>query len=515
MTAPNSLRVLVTGATGYIGGRLVPELLDAGHQVRVLSRNPHQLSATPWHDRVEVSAGDILDADATAASLVDVDVAYYLVHSLGSGRRFESTDRIAALQFGRLARDAGVSRIVYLGGLYPAHQELSPHLRSRKEVGEILLASGVPTIVLRAAVIIGSGSASFEMLRYLSERLPIMITPRWVSSRIQPIAVRDVLRYLVTAAVLPAGVAGGYDIGGPEVLTYRQMMQRYTAVAGLRARIILPINVLTPQLSSRWIGIVTPIPTWLAQPLVASLINEVVVNDHPVAEIMPDPPEGLLGFDRSVELALARVREAKVLTRWSGATEPGAPSDPLPSDPDWAGGSLYVDERSRPVRASQQTLWRVIERIGGENGWYSWPLAWAIRGWLDRAWGGPGLSRGRRSPLDLVIGDAVDWWRVEEMTPATLLRLRAEMRVPGLAWLELRVSQDPVGRTIFTQRAVFHPRGLLGHLYWAAVSPFHGVVFGGMQRNVALAAQRLEADTVHAERLDRIEEALLGSSATR
>lgn len=501
--------VLVTGATGYIGGRLVPELLRAGYRVRVLTRHPPRLEALPWVGQVEVAKGDVLDGEAVAAATAGVDVAYYLVHSIASGRRFERTDRAAARTFGGAAREAGVGRIIYLGGLYPSHQELSPHLESRKEVGEILLASGVPTIVLRAAVIIGSGSASFEMLRYLTERLPFMITPRWVSTRIQPIAVRDVLRYLVATAGLPEGVVGGYDVGGPEVLTYREMMQRYARVAGLPRRLVLPVHVMTPRLSSHWVGVVTPIPNSLARPLVASLVNEVIVSDHPVSTIIPDPREGLLGFDRAVELALARVREAEVLTRWSGTSAPGAPSDPLPSDPDWAGGSLYTDDRSRLVRASPQTLWRVIEGIGGENGWYSWPLAWAVRGWLDRAAGGPGLARGRRSPLDLLIGDSVDWWRVEAVREPTLLRLRAEMRVPGAAWLELHVLQDPVGRTIFRQRAVFHPRGLLGHLYWAAVAPFHGVVFGGMQRNVALAAQRLERETVHAERLDRLEDALL------
>jgi hypothetical protein len=341
-------------------------------------------------------------------------------------------------------------------------------------------------------VIIGSGSASFEMLRYLTERLPVMITPRWVRTRIQPIAIRDVLRYLVGSATLPADVNRAFDIGGPDVLTYRDMMQRYAAVAGLPRRVILPVNVLTPRLSSHWVGVVTPVPNSLARPLVESLVHEVVVKDRDITRYVPDPPEGLLGFEGAVELALKKIGEADVATRWSSASTPGAPSDPLPSDPRWAGGSLYIDDRSSPVAASPASLWSVIAGIGGVNGWYSWALAWRVRGWLDVVSGGPGLRRGRRLPHDVRVGDALDWWRVEEVQEQALLRLRAEMRLPGLAWLDLRVEADEQGRTVFRQVAYFHPRGLLGQLYWRAVTPFHGVVFGGMQRNVARAAEEYE-----------------------
>ncbi|MFC5380296.1 SDR family oxidoreductase [Aquipuribacter nitratireducens] len=486
--------VLVTGATGYVGGRLVPELLRAGYRVRALARHPERLGGQPWRDEVEVVRGDALDEDAVRAALDGVDVAYYLIHSLASGPRFEALDREAARLFAREARDARVGRIVYLGGLHPDEATLSPHMRSRREVGEIFLASGVPTTVLRAAVILGSGSASFEMLRYLTERLPAMITPRWVRNRIQPIAVRDVLRYLVGVAALPPHVSRAFDIGGPDVLTYTDMMQRYAAVAGLGRRVILPLNVLSPGLSAHWVGLVTPVPHRIAKPLVESLVHEVVATDDDIRAWVPDPPEGRLGFDRAVELALQRVKEATVLTRWSSASLPGTPSDPLPSDPEWAGGSLYVDERATPVRASPEHLWSVIQGIGGENGWYSWPLAWSVRGWLDRFSGGPGLTRGRRDPARVTVGDALDWWRVEEVQELRLLRLRAEMKVPGMAWLELRVEQDPVGRTLFRQRAVFHPRGLPGEAYWLAVLPFHAFVFGGMQQNVALAAERLERE---------------------
>jgi uncharacterized protein YbjT (DUF2867 family) len=482
---------LVTGATGYIGGRLVPELLAAGFRVRAMARGASRLRDRDWVERVDVVEADATDASAVLRALQGVDVAYYLLHALATGRDFAARDRATADTFAAQARAAGVRRIVYLGGLHASSGPTSPHLRSRAEVGDILLASGVPTAVLQAAVIIGSGSASFEMLRHLTERLPVMVTPRWVDTRIQPIAVRDVLRYLVGAASLPPDVSRTFDVGGPDVLTYRDMMQRYARVAGLRERRVLPVPVLTPSLSSHWVGLVTPVPRSIARPLVDSLVCEVVVEERDIARFVPDPPEGLVGFERAVRLALAKVQNLDVATSWASASTPGAPSDPLPGDPDWAGGSLYVDDRSRVVDAGPEELWSVLEGIGGDNGWYSWPLGWRARGLLDRAVGGPGLRRGRRHPGRLRTGDAVDWWRVEHVEPRTLLRLRAEMRLPGLAWLELAVGTDDEGRTVFRQRALFHPHGLLGHAYWAAVAPFHGVVFGGMQRNIARAAEAL------------------------
>ncbi|MGX1885833.1 SDR family oxidoreductase [Streptomyces sp. NPDC055287] len=488
------LRCLVTGATGYIGGRLVPELLGAGHQVRCLARSPGKLRDHPWADRVEVVRGDVTDEGSVRDAMRGVDVAYYLVHALGTGKDFERTDRRAAEIFGEQARAAGVRRIVYLGGLTPRdvpEHELSPHLRSRAEVGAILLGSGVPTTVLRAAVIIGSGSASFEMLRYLTERLPVMVTPSWVRTRIQPIAVRDVLRYLVGSADMPAEVNRAFDIGGTDVVTYRDMMRRYAAVAGLPRRLIVPVPVLTPGLSSHWVGLVTPVPHSIARPLAESLRHEVVCHEHDIATYVPDPPGSPVGVDRALALALQRVRDARVATRWSSASVPGAPSDPLPTDPDWAGGSLYTDRRELTVDASPQDLWRVIEGVGGENGWYSFPLAWAVRGWADRLVGGVGLRRGRRDAHRLRVGDSLDFWRVEEIERGRLLRLRAEMRLPGLAWLEMYAERDEAGCTRYRQRALFHPHGLLGHAYWWSVAPFHAVVFGGMARNIALAAEGL------------------------
>jgi uncharacterized protein YbjT (DUF2867 family) len=479
---------LVTGATGYIGGRLVPELLDAGFRVRCMSRSPERLRDHPWATWVEQVRADATDQEAVRRALNGIDVAYYLIHSLGSGHSFEEADRRAARTFAVAAGAASVRRVVYLGGLDPGGQGLSPHLRSRGEVGQILLDAQVPAAVLRAAVILGSGSASFEMLRYLTERLPVMVTPRWVHSRIQPIAIRDVLRYLVACASLPAEVNRSFDIGGPDVLTYADMMRRYAVIAGLPRRVILPVPLLTPGLSSLWVGLVTPVPSSLARPLVESLRHEVVCREHDIADYVPDPPEGLIGFERAVELALQRVREANVSTRWSSAAIPGAPSDPLPTDPDWAGGSLYSDDREQTVHASPRAVWRVIEGIGGQRGWYSFPLAWTVRGMIDRLLGGVGMRRGRRDPDRLFVGESLDFWRVEEVQAGRLLRLRAEMRLPGLAWLELGVRSDG-GRTIYTQRALFHPHGLLGHVYWWAIWPFHGVVFGGMKRNIAHAAE--------------------------
>ncbi|BBB01524.1 putative oxidoreductase [Actinacidiphila reveromycinica] len=485
----------MTGATGYIGGRLVPQLLDAGYAVRCLARTPVKLRDHPWADRVEIAAGDVLDREAVGAALRDVEVAYYLVHALGSGSGFEHTDRRAARIFAEQARIAGVRRIVYLGGLTPQGVptgELSPHLRSRAEVGEILLASGVPTTVLRAAVILGSGSASFEMLRYLTERLPAMVTPSWVRTRLQPIGIRDVLRYLVGSAAMPPEVNRAFDIGGTGVVTYRDMMRRYAEVAGLPRRVIVPVPVLTPRLSSHWVGLVTPVPAGVARPLAESLRHEVVCHEHDIARYVPDPPGGPLDVDSALRLALQRVRDAEVTTRWSSASVPGAPSDPLPTDPDWAGGSLYTDVREARVDASPAGLWRVIEGVGGEHGWYSFPLAWAVRGWLDRLVGGVGLRRGRRDAQRLRVGDSLDFWRVEEIERGRLLRLRAEMRLPGPAWLEMCAGTDAEGRTRYRQRAVFQPHGLFGHLYWWSVSPFHAVVFGGMARNIARAAARAD-----------------------
>jgi uncharacterized protein YbjT (DUF2867 family) len=481
---------LVTGATGYVGGRLVPQLLAAGHRVRVLARHPDKLRDIPWAGDVDVFAGDAADPASVRAAMEGMDVAYYLLHSLQEGPQLEAAEHAIAQTFADGARESGLRRIVYLGGLAPEipAADMSAHMRSRVDVGATLRASGVPTAELRAAVIIGSGSASFEMLRYLTERLPAMITPRWVRSQTQPIAIRDVLRYLVGAIDLPADVSRTFDIGGPEVLTYQEMMIRYAAVAGLRPRVILPINLLTPNLSSHWVNVVTPVPKAIARPLVQSLRHPSVCHEHDIAAYLPDPPGGLISFDEAVRLALTRIQDAQVITRWSGASVPGAPSDPLPSDPDWAGGSLLEDVRDMRTIASPEQVWAALERIGGENGWYASDFLWQVRGFLDRMVGGVGLRRGRRDPEVLVVGDVVDFWRVEERLPPRLLRLRAEMRNPGLAWLEFTV--EPVGSgSLVRQRAVFYPRGLAGQAYWWSVAPFHALVFPPMLKHIVERAE--------------------------
>lgn len=480
-------RVLVLGASGYIGGRLVPRLLNAGYTVRVLVRDPARLDAFTWGGRVQVVAGDATDRGAVERAVGGIDVLYYLVHSMAGGAAFADADRRAAETVAAAAAAASVRRIVYLGGLHPEDAPLSPHLCSRVEVGRTLMASGVPTIVLQAGVVIGSGSASFEMVRHLTEVLPYMPAPRWVRNRIQPIAVRDVLHYLLGAARVPPNVNRAVDIGGPDVLRYGQMMNGYALEAGLRQRPIAALPVLTPRLASLWVNLVTPIPAAIARPLVASLQNECVVKDRAVDALIPPPADGLTPYRTAVRLALSRVEEDAVETSWQDAEVLGVPSDPLPSDPEWAGRTVFTDVRTARTTASPEALWRVIEGIGGENGWYSSPLLWAVRGWIDRLVGGIGLARGRRSRERLAVGDALDFWRVEALEPGRMLRLRAEMKVPGLAWLELRASPDGDGSR-YDQRAVFFPRGLAGRVYWFAVLPFHGFIFAGMASRITAAA---------------------------
>ncbi|GAA1029541.1 SDR family oxidoreductase [Virgisporangium ochraceum] len=483
------MRVLVTGATGYVGGRLAPRLVARGHEVRCLTRSAGRLRDVPWAEDVEIVEGNVADPASLRAAMEGTDVVYYLVHSLGR-KGFEKLDRDGAANVAAAATAAGVKRIIYLGGPDPDNPQASAHLRSRHEVAEILLKGETPAVVLRAPIIIGSGSASFEMLRYLTERLPAMVCPRWVRNRIQPIAIRDVLHYLIGMAEVTDDINRAFDIGGPDVLTYEQMMRRYAAVAGLRRRLIVPVRALSPWLSAHWVGLVTPVPNAIARPLVGSLIHEAVAREHDIARHVADPDRGLTGFDEAVRLALKRIRDADVETRWTGSSWPGTPAaEPLPTDPNWSGGTVYTDQRESRVDASPEELWRVVTAIGAETGWYSFPLAWAVRGWLDRAVGGVVLRRGRRDPSHLYLGEAVDFWRVEEIVPGELLRLRAEMRLPGRAWLEMRVKPgDRDSTAIYCQRAVFLPRGLAGHAYWAAVTPFHGIIFAGMARNIAKAA---------------------------
>ncbi|UFS60099.1 SDR family oxidoreductase [Subtercola endophyticus] len=494
-TQPESTQrtALVTGATGYVGGRLVPRLLDAGFAVRVLVRSPVKLADVPWADRVQIVKGDLSDRDSLEGAFDGIDVLYYLVHSMGSSGNFDGTELASAKNVASVALHSGVKRIVYLGGLHPRGVELSRHLRSRTAVGSILLQSGVPTVALQAGVVIGSGSTSFEMIRHLTEVLPYMPAPKWVRNRIQPIAIRDVLYYLVKAADIEVQLNRTFDIGGPDVLRYGQMMNGYAVEAGLNQRPIASLPVFTPWLASQWVNLVSPIPRSLAVPIIESLQFECVASEHDIRAYIPDPAGGLTGYRRSVRLALEKMRSGQVETSWQDSDVQGAPADTLPSDPDWAGHTVYTDLQVRETDARPGDVWRVIEGIGGDNGWYSFPLAWAVRGWADKVVGGVGLRRGRRNPDHLHTGDALDFWRVEQIKRGSFLRLRAEMRVPGPAWLEMGVEAREGGGSVYTQRAIFFPRGLAGRLYWYSILPFHGFIFPGMANRITQTAG-IEAD---------------------
>lgn len=489
MTQPEGGRrepVLVTGASGYIGGRLVPRLLDAGHRVRCLARSPEKLETRPWASdpRVEIVRADIGDSDL-AASLRGCSSAFYLVHSmLAAGREYADEDLRLARNFARAAEVAGLRRVLYLGGLGETGANLSEHLSSRREVESALAGGSAEVTVLRAAMIIGAGSASFEILRYLVERLPMMVTPRWVSTACQPIAVDNVLNYLVMALENPATSGLTLDIGGPEVRSYSEIMQTMAQCLGLRRRVIVPLPVLTPRLSSLWIHLVTPISRHIARPLAEGLRNPVVARSTEVRSLMP---QELLTIEQAIRSALTASEGGSLLTSWSDA-------GPILGDPDWAGGTHYIDQRATEVAASPASAFRAVCRIGGTNGWYAANFLWKVRGWIDRLVGGPGLRRGRRDSNRLRFGDALDFWRVVRIEQDRRLELRAEMRLPGIATLEFRLEPtDSPGLTGLVQIARFKPRGLLGILYWFAVYPLHGVVFQGMLNGVRKSAEEIEA----------------------
>ncbi len=481
MTDTPPLRALVTGSTGYIGGRLVPALLAHGWRVRVLVRTPAKLARAPWSEQVEVVAGDL--GGSLDEAMAQVDVAVYLVHSLGQGASWAALERSHARSFADAARRAGVSRIVYLGGLGDDRDRLSQHLASRHEVGQILSASGVPTIELRAGVVIGSGSASFEMLRYLVDVLPVMVTPRWVSTRCQPIAVSDV-RDLLVRAISEEGLTPGiYEVAGPDVMTYEEMMQRYARLAGLTRRRLLRVPLLTPRLSSHWVGLVTPVPAPLAAELVESLINEVVVSSEavPTATLLGREP---LPFDEAVTRALHVTRGDGPPTSFTDADYDVFSAQA--TDPQWAGGTVLRDVRTTIVEASAAQTFSAVCGLGGTTGWYAGDALWRLRGLLDAVTGGPGMRRGR--PATLRVGDPLDFWRVVELDSPRRLVLRAEMRLPGTAFLTFEVAEREARTSLLTQSALFYPRGLLGRLYWYAVAPFHRFVFPGLLRGLRRAA---------------------------
>ncbi len=478
-------RILVTGATGYVGGRLVPELLDAGLDVRCLVRSPAKLDDRPWTGRVDIVRGDVADAASLAPAMAGVDAAYFLVHGMGTTSDFSTSDDAAAATFRDAAADAGVGQLVYLGGLGRDDADLSEHLRSRHDVGATLADGPVPVTELRAAVVIGSGSASFEMLRHLTEVLPVMVTPRWVRTRCQPIAVRDVLAYLVGVLGRPEALGRVLEIGGPDVVTYAEMMALYADVAGLRRRVVVPVPLLTPRLSSYWVGLVTPLPAGLARPLIDSLENEVVVHDHAIEAIVP---RTLLPLRDAIGAALERTRDLEVTTSWADAELAGRrPSDPMPTDPHWSGGVVLDDCREVDTPAPVERVFQAVNGVGGRRGWYVAEPFWDLRGFADRLLGGPGMRRGRRHPDRMRVGDAVDFFRVEAVVPNRLVRLRAEMRVPGAAWLEWTMEPTATG-THLVQRARFHPRGVWGRAYWYALLPFHHVIFQRLATRLAAAA---------------------------
>lgn len=482
------MRVAVIGATGYVGGRLVPELLAAGHEVRCLARNPHKLDEVEWRDQVEVVAADVLEEASLAPAFADVEAVYYLVHAMSNAGDFEQKDRTGAENTRRAAEAAGVARIVYLGGLGlddPEH--LSDHLASRHEVGDVLAAGSVPVTELRAAVIIGSGSVSFEMLRHLAEVLPAMICPRWVTTtRCQPVAISDVLHYLVEVLALPDTAGRVLDIGGPDVLTYRDMMDRYAEVAGLRRRLIIPVPLLTPRLSSHWINLVTPLPYVLAKPLVDSLINDVVVRDqHDIGRFVDHEP---IGLTEALRRSLAKVQDLQIQTSWMDAAGQRAAAEPMPQDPGWAGGTVFEDQQVVDTVAAPRAVFATVTGVGGSRGWYVANSLWALRGALDKLLGGVGMRRGRRHPDHLRVGDALDFFRVEAIESPSLLRLRAEMKVPGDAWLEWRVDEVD-GATQLRQIARFHPRGVVGRLYWWLLLPIHKVMWKRLAERLVAAAE--------------------------
>jgi uncharacterized protein YbjT (DUF2867 family) len=490
MSAPIQTRkFLITGASGYVGGRLVRTLVDEKFDIRILVRDRNKVKGQPWASAVEISEGSAENRADLDAALVGVHTAYYLLHSINLGPNFHEVEAEMARNFAQAAEAAGVAQIVYLGGI-ANDVNISKHLASRARTGTELASTSVPVMELRAGIIIGSGSASFEMLRHLTHRLPIMTTPKWVMNRTHPIAIRDVLYYLKSAAELKEPVGKVFDIGGPEVLTYADMMQKFAKLSGLKKRWIIKIPVLTPGLSSLWIGLVTPVPTALARPLVGSLISEVVADPaKSINAVIPPPPEGLTDVATAINLALSKITDHGVETRWSDATGPTAPWQKAQGDPEWAGESVLSDRREALTDVSIEKIWRQIEGIGGEHGWFGSDFLWWGRGVLDRFVGGVGLRRGRRDPDYLRVGESLDFWRVEALEQGHRLKLYAEMVLPGKAWLEFTVTSEN-GKTRIVQEATFNPRGLGGQLYWYLISPFHFFVFPTMLRNIIKKAAK-------------------------
>ncbi len=473
-------RILLTGATGYIGGRLLRFLQMEGYPVRCIARRPESL-----RDRIdtgtEVVKGDVLDLDSLKCAMKRIHTAYYLIHSMAAAQDFEATDRKAAECFGDAARSQGVRRIIYLGGLGSDSGRLSAHLRSRQEVGEILGRCGVQVIEFRASIIIGSGSISFEMIRSLVERLPMMITPRWVDVRAQPIAIDDVLQYLRGALDAPVSESCIYEIGGPDQVSYGELMLEYARQRRLR-RLMIRVPVLTPRLSSLWLGLVTPLYARVGRKLVDSIRHPSVVQDNTALRAYSVRPCGMReAIFRTLHSEDRKFAEGK----WSDTLSSGISSDLLGGGVRF--GNRIVDSRSMRIAVSPAKAFAVVQRIGGTTGWYYGNWLWRIRGWLDLLAGGVGMRRGRRDPVQLKAGDDLDCWRVEALEPGGRLLLRAEMKLPGRAWLEFEVAEDREG-SLIRQTAIFDPLGLTGLAYWYVTYPLHRIIFAGMLRAIARTA---------------------------
>jgi uncharacterized protein YbjT (DUF2867 family) len=481
-------KILVTGATGYIGGRLVPYLLKKGYALRVLVRDPERLKGRPWQNQVEIIKGDVLDPQSLTNAMDGIEAVYYLIHSMTGGEDFHKRDLMAARNFGMAAKNAAVKQIIYLGGLGDPQADLSEHLKSRQETGFVLGEAGVPVTEFRAAIIVGSGSISFEMVRNLTERLPVMICPRWVFTRVQPIGIEDVLAYLATALEVSESRGKVIEIGGSDVLTYGDMMTIYAEIRGLK-RILIPVPVLSPSLSSHWVHWMTPVPASITRPLVEGLRNEVIVRDHLAKEIFPDIQP--VDYRFAVKKALQVLEAGHVDTRWTDSLVSSQGQNLITNLETKEG--MIIDQRQVTVAAAPKKVFQVFSCLGGEKGWLFFDWAWQFRGTIDRLLGGVGIRRGRRDPQLLRIGDAVDFWRVEaveERSDFYLLRLRSEMKLPGEAWLQFESPVDQNGETRLIQTAFFAPKGFFGLLYWYVLYPMHSQIFSGMLRRIKEEAQR-------------------------
>jgi uncharacterized protein YbjT (DUF2867 family) len=479
-------RILVTGATGYVGSRLIPRLLQDGYEVRIFVRDPQRVQGRVWIDEVEVYPGDVLEPDTLSSALADIDYAYYLIHSMSSADDFHTSDLQAAENFGQVSKASGVERIIYLGGLGDPNANLSPHLRSRHKTGQKLRDAGVPVTEFRAAIIVGSGSASFEMIRYLTERLPIMICPRWVFTRGQPIAIEDILEYLIQSLTTPESAGKTIEIGGSDILTYGEMMTGYADVRGLR-RFLIPVPVLTPKLSSHWVNWVTPIPAEIAQPLIEGLRNEVIVRDELAETLFPELK--VIDYKTAVERALEELKPERYTSSWSDSLAVSTGDRQHVTHGNAQG--MITEIRELKVNALPHVVYQTFTGLGGENGWLFADTLWQLRGLIDRFVGGVGLRRGRKHPKNLNVGDPLDFYQVEALEINKMILLRAEMKLPGKAWMEFSVNRFDENTSQLTMTAYFAPKGLLGHLYWYILYPVHSIVFSGLIRGLGAEAEKV------------------------